>query len=186
MKNKTNKNIQPLIDVALFAILIFSFHFFFRWWAYGDNKYWPIADIIYPVYDFLSNLLYVNSRWVLSHLTTIDFSFNDNTHTIELSKGYVSVNNGCSGLKQFLQWIVLMTLFPGPWKQKLWFIPLGIIIIHLVNIFRITTLSVILNFGATQTTWDFTHDWILRPFFYVVMFGMWVVWVEKFKSVANR
>jgi len=28
--------------------------------------------------------------------------------------------------------------------------------------------------------WDFVHDWIVRPFFYVVMFMLWVWWNEKY------
>ena len=33
--------------------------------------------------------------------------------------------------------------------------------------------------------WHFTHDWILRPFFYVVIFLLWVWWVEKFGGVGS-
>lgn len=177
-----DKRITPLINVALFAILILGFHYFFRWWAHGDDKYWPIAGLVMPIYESLANLLYENSVWALSHLTGYEFTSNTELRKIFIGEGYVEVSYGCSGFKQFLQWIVLMTIFPGPWKQKLWFIPAGLLIIHIVNIFRISFLSVILNYGATQTQWDFTHDWILRPFFYVVMFGMWVFWVEKIKK----
>ncbi|MFK5856651.1 MAG: exosortase/archaeosortase family protein [Bacteroidota bacterium] len=127
----------------------------------------------------MANLLYNNSVWALKHLTTYEFTTDNALKTIYIGKGYVSVNHGCSGFKQFLQWIVLMVFFPGPWKHKLWFIPAGLVVVHLVNVFRISSLSIILEYNQSQSFWDFSHDWILRPFFYVVMFGMWVIWVEK-------
>ena len=73
-----------------------------------------------------------------------------------------------------------MTFFPGPWKHKAWFIPLGLVVIHLVNIFRISGLSILLIYFPEH--WQFTHDYIWRPFFYVVMFLLWVWWVEKFRD----
>jgi exosortase/archaeosortase family protein len=176
----SSNQLRPLINVAIFAILILGFHYFFRWWAYDDNKYWPIESIVMPIYEFMANLLYTNSVWAIQHLTGYEFKTNTELREIFMGTGRVSVNYGCSGFKQFLQWIVLMTFFPGPWKHKAWFILAGLIIIHIVNIFRISSLSIILHYGASQTQWDFTHDWILRPFFYVVMFGLWVFWVEKF------
>ncbi len=42
------------------------------------------------------------------------------------NNGYVGVNESCSGLKQFYQIAVLFILFPGPWKHKLWYIPIWI------------------------------------------------------------
>lgn len=72
-----------------------------------------------------------------------------------------------------------MTFFPGPWKHKLWFIPLGLIIIHLVNVFRISGLAYYLKYTPPQEYWEFSHDYIYRPFFYVVMFALWIWWVEK-------
>jgi exosortase/archaeosortase family protein len=77
-----------------------------------------------------------------------------------------------------------MVLFPGPWKKKLWYIPIGLIVIHLTNIFRIIALSVIVM--EWPQYWTFSHDWILRPFFYVVIFIMWVIWVEKFRTKPKK
>jgi exosortase/archaeosortase family protein len=144
--------------------------------------YWPIHDPLMPLYDRLSDLLYYNSKWVLQHFTSYDYMYVDPDRRIIYvpDNSYVQVNHGCSGLKQFLQWLVLMTFFPGPWKKKLWFIPLGLIITHLVNVFRISGLSVVVIYWPQH--WHFIHDYVYRPFFYVVMFGLWVWWVEKFRG----
>ena len=179
----SNKQIKPLINVAIFAILILSFHFFFRYWA-NSLHYWPIITVVGDINNFLMKLLYDNSLWVLQNLTTCEITYDDATRTIWLGPGAVYVSAGCSGFKQFLQWIVLMVFFPGPWKQKLWFIPLGLVMVHLVNIFRIDVLVIILDYYPQH--WHFTHDWILRPFFYVVMFGMWVIWVERFYQPKKK
>lgn len=56
---------------------------------------------------------------------------------------------------------------------------MGLVIIHLTNIFRIIILSVVVMNWPQQ--WDFIHLWIMRPFFYVVIFIMWVIWVEKYR-----
>jgi exosortase/archaeosortase family protein len=56
---------------------------------------------------------------------------------------------------------------------------MGVVIIHLTNIFRIIILSVVVMHWPQH--WDFIHLWIMRPFFYVVIFVMWVIWVEKFR-----
>ena len=179
----STNQLRPLKDVALFSILILGFHFFFRWWAY-DLSYWPFQGIINPTYKFLTDLLYNNSIWALKYLTAYEFTTDDSLRKIIIGSGSVSVNFGCSGLKQFLQWVILMGFFPGPWKKKLWFIPSGLIIIHLVNIFRISGLSILLEYYPQY--WNFSHDYLFRPFFYVVMFAMWVIWVEKFKGKKSK
>jgi hypothetical protein len=30
--------------------------------------------------------------------------------------------------------------------------------------------------------WDFSHDYLFRPFFYLVIFLLWVWWVEKIRE----
>jgi len=58
------------------------------------------------------------------------------------------------------------------------------VIIHLVNVFRISGLSILLLYFPKH--WQFTHDYIFRPFFYVVMFLLWVWWVEKFRNKGKN
>jgi len=168
--------LKSLRDVVIFATILLGFHFLFRYWA-NHLHYYPIHETVGEINKFLMALLYENSLWALQHLTTIDFTTDPETRTFWYAGGSVYISAGCSGFKPFMQWIVLMLLFPGPWKHKLWFIPTGLLITHLVNIFRIDSLVIILNYYPQH--WHFTHDYILRPFFYVVMFGLWVFWVEK-------
>ncbi len=33
--------------------------------------------------------------------------------------------------------------------------------------------------------WDFIHLWVLRPIYYVAIFILWVIWVEKFGSLKK-
>jgi len=174
------KHFRPVFDIALFFVLILGFHFFFRFWAY-QLHYAPLLSIVNPVYEFLINLLFNNSVWALKHLT--NYAFTTHGRDILMGSGHVGVHYGCSGLKQFLEWIVLMTFFPGSWKHKVWFIPLGLLITHLVNVFRISALSILLNYYPEY--WKFSHDYIFRPFFYVVMFLLWVWWVEKFRNQSS-
>lgn len=163
-----------LMDVALFAIITYGFHLLFRLYAHEimsipfmSNAGLWLADQVYHI------SLWFNRSILGFHITV------EPGNTMWFSNGgYITVNTSCSGLKQFYQVLVLFLLFPGPWKHKLWFIPMGFIIMFLTNVFRIIALSVILLWKPEH--WDFSHDWILRPFFYVVLFGIWVWWVESY------
>jgi exosortase/archaeosortase family protein len=53
-----------------------------------------------------------------------------------------------------------------------------LVTIHFVNILRV--LGMVAVTIHLPEHWDFMHDYIMRPFFYVVMFGLWVWWNEKF------
>jgi exosortase/archaeosortase family protein len=102
----------------------------------------------------------------------------DTNQTMNFGKyGFIHINESCSGLKPILQFILLMILYPGPWKKKLWFIPMGVVIVHLTNLFRIIGLSVVIV--TEPQYWHFSHDNLFRPFFYVIIFLLWVWWVEK-------
>ena len=84
----------------------------------------------------------------------------------------------CASLKQWLHWIFLMLLFPGPWKHKLWYIPIGLVIIEWTNVVRIC--GVLLMQVPFPNSFHIAHDYIFKVFFYLVIFLMWMLWVEKF------
>jgi exosortase/archaeosortase family protein len=168
--------LRSLKDVIFFMLITIVIHFSWRGWAY-DTHYWPIGQWVKDAQNFLAGIVYMQSSWFNEHILGLEFTTADKTMYF-VNNGYVAVNRSCSGLKLFTQWTLLMMLYPGPWKKKLWYIPMGILIVHLTNLFRIIGLSVIVIHWPRY--WDFSHDYLFRPFFYVVIFTMWVIWVERF------
>ena len=179
-----NKSIKKyklyvLKDVMLFVIITLAIHFMYRYWA-NKTDYWPVSDLMHQAHDAAAQVVYNQSVWLIDHILHIPITTGGNRVIHFQNNGFIGINESCSGLKPILQFILLILIFPGPWKHKAWFIPLGMVILHLTNLFRITGLSVVTIISPQY--WAFSHDYLFRPFFYVVIFFLWVWWVEKFRK----
>lgn len=167
--------LTPLVNVLLFAIITYAFHKL--WWNFHPTIMG--FDWVAGTADWLARQVFAMSLWFNLRLLGLDIDVAlPATMLFPQVNGYITVNESCSGLKQFYQIAVLFILFPGPWKHKLWFIPAGWLIMFFTNVFRIIVLSLVLVWKPEY--WTFSHDWILRPFFYVVIFALWVWWVERY------
>jgi exosortase/archaeosortase family protein len=173
--------IQPLVDVLLFGLIIYIFHWL--WWSGGLKHFLKAFVFFQETETFLAHQVFLPASWIVKNILHYPLITGNNTLFLP-NNAYVAVEGSCSGLKQFYQWTVLMILFPGPWKKKLWYIPLGLLVIHIDNILRIVILSVLAVHWPAH--WDFIHMWILRPFFYVVIFALWVIWVEKVRQGKKK
>lgn len=167
-------NLYFLVQIFFFAVIIYFFHWL--WWTVGLEKWLSHYAFFHETELWLAHQVFVPAAWIVKHI--LGYSVQTANDTLYFSNhGYVAVEGSCSGLKQFYQWFFLMLLFPGLWKRKLWYIPLGILAVHLYNIFRIVVLSVVVVHWPEH--WNFIHLEIMRPLYYGVMFVMWVIWVEK-------
>ncbi len=170
--------LHVLKDVMIFIVITLLVHFIYRFWA-NTLHYWPVQNAMNRAHDAMAWIVFNQSAWIIDHILNIPFTVTDKTFLFE-NNGFITINQSCSGLKPMLQYIILMLLFPGPWKHKAWFIPMGITIVHLTNLFRISGLAVVTI--TIPEYWDFAHDNVFRPFFYVVIFLLWVWWAEKFRA----
>jgi len=172
--------LHVLKDVAIFVLIVLSVHFAYRLWANQAN-YWPIRNLMHNAHDSASTIVFNQSVWIIDNIYRIPVTTSEVRIIHFQNGGFIGVNESCSGLKPILQFILLMLVFPGPWKHKAWFIPMGIIIVHLTNLFRITGLAIVTV--TVPEYWQFAHDNLFRPFFYVVIFFLWVWWVEVYRKV---
>lgn len=82
----------------------------------------------------------------------------------------------CTPVKQSFIWLCLMLTASGAWKHKLWYIPLGWVVIYGFNILRIYWICLI-----TQNHPDLfhiIHGYVFKYLFYFVIFLMWVLWEQ--------
>lgn len=90
------------------------------------------------------------------------------------------IGDPCDGIPLFAVFSVFVLAFPGPWRHKAWFIPLGIVVVHLLNGMRVAALCIVVTQGYRWL--EFNHDYT----FYVVVYGavfalMWL-WVRRFSG----
>ena len=173
------KKYRPIRSVLQFIILLMSFHYLYIWW--GNTSFYPIKGLVDKLFVFASDILFNQSVWIVDHIFNLSHYTKDQTIWIESSMGnygYVKVSPECTSLKQWMHWVFLMVFFPGPWKHKAWVIPLGIVVIHFVNIIRIVGLSLVMV--PWPQHFHFFHDYIFKTFFYFMIFMLWVAWVEWF------
>jgi exosortase/archaeosortase family protein len=124
----------------------------------------------------LNNLLDATA-WFLNFFSK--YSVTHNADTLFLYQDYtLQITPNCLGIK--LMWIfaILIIAYPGgPWKKKLWYIPAGFALLHLLNIARMIVLSYVIIYS---NSFDFIHGFIFRILFYGTTFVLWYIWLKYF------
>ena len=118
--------------------------------------------------------------WVLEHLGFDTFQGNHETiRTIGISGTHgLWIGDPCNGITLFALFTFFILAYPGAWKHKTWFIPLGITLIHVLNIFRIVALCII---TLKAPDWlDFNHTYLFQTLMYGFIFVLWYLWIRKF------
>ncbi len=176
----SDKRYQSFFDVGLFFVLILSFHVLYVVWN-DYMHYWPIKDTIDKLFVWASKLLFNQSTWTLEHIFNMEFFTKGQTIVFQNhhdSYSAVTVAPECTSLKQWMHWLFLMLLYPGPWKHKAWYIPLGLVIVELTNVVRIVGICLFLR--PFPDSFALAHDVIFKIMFYVVIFLMWALWNDHF------
>lgn len=96
----------------------------------------------------------------------------------------VSIFEGCNGLAVMILFTAFVLAFRGGNnKAALWFIPLGILFIHLFNILRLALLIVI-NYYYTNA-FHFYHKFVFTGIIYAFVLLLWVWWVQIQKQTPE-
>ena len=86
------------------------------------------------------------------------------------------IGSPCNAMTLFAFFALFVMAFPGSFKHKLWFIPAGIILIHLVNLVRVMGLTLI-SFYAPDYL-EFNHTYTFTILVYSIIFALWMWWVN--------
>lgn len=181
LKTFLDKNkLWPVVDVLLFIAITYLFHKL--WWRFSYLIYG--TPFLLSVSQWLAETVFLASSWIDAHILCLNIRlFPDNIINFVSCERSIQINESCSGFKQMYQVFILFLLFPGPWKHKLWYIPMGMAAMFLINVIRVVLLSIAII--QLPQYWDFIHLWILRPFYYLVIFILWVIWVERFGGMKR-
>lgn len=186
---QNQKNRILIRDVLFLGIATVVFHFIY--W-YGNMNEWIFGPFTQTVYDFFRHLAFNLSLIPCKLFLNKPFDIYDTTYyfyqiTSDGMKMYVQsmdINIDCSGVKQLLQFLLIMILCRGILWQRLVYWLIGCVVILFFNAVRIflTTLLFINNPGMFQQT----HDWIARPTMYLIIFCMWVIWITYFSENKQK
>ena len=100
------------------------------------------------------------------------------------SEGGVNIVWGCTGIKQMFIFVCIMLCSLGSWRRKLWFIPLGVMVCYLINVFRLVALALIVE--QHREYFDLFHEYVFKYLFYGLIFLMWVLWEEKIRRFGGE
>jgi exosortase family protein XrtF len=96
----------------------------------------------------------------------------------------VWIGSNCNAITLFALFAVFVMAYPGPLKNKLWFVPAGIIVIHAINVFRVVALAII-NIKAPQYL-DFNHTYTFTFLVYGFIFFLWMLWANRFSNAGKK
>lgn len=134
-----------------------------------------------PIFVFSRDIfirLLVKGTYIMLHIFGYDAHIqNSNIVYIAGSQG-VLVINACIGWAIMALYIGFILIYPGKKKAKYWFIPLGLVIITIVNVFRITGMAMISYHNYESLA--FYHRYIFNFALYLAVFIIWFVWVSRY------
>jgi exosortase/archaeosortase family protein len=93
-------------------------------------------------------------------------------------KACVFLGNACNGLDFMGVFFCFVLAYPTSWKSKVWFIPVGILAIHCLNVLRVVLLA--LNMHYIRSTFDFNHKYTFMIAVYALIFWLWTTWIKRY------
>ena len=89
----------------------------------------------------------------------------------------------CLAINLMLYFAILVLAIPGNSLHKLWYVPLGIFVINLLNILRIIGLC--LSQYYIPDWFEINHKVIFAYSIYGLIFLLWIIWINKFSDIRS-
>ena len=199
--------LTPVKSVIYFLILLFFFHFSWKIFIDGDqagNQIFFLGKEIYLPWLQASFPLKLTqaAAWFIRLFPDMgDIMINGIRLHYPEGKSATAIVWGCTGVKQTLIFIGIMAFYKCfsltkkednsgyafqflPYWNKLWYIPLGCIILAVYNVIRIGSISMLIRYNPEK--FDFYHDGIFRYIYYTIIFVLWVVWEEVYVQKRSK
>ena len=181
---------EPYLDVLIFMVTLLVANYFWKFTMIGDEDgevvMWFGLDVTAP-FEFMACHIASAVYWIVSLFR--DTAVMTDPHTIHFTTGTgTTIIWGCTAIKQSFIWLCLMlTVVPynsgRTWLRKLWFIPVGWLCCYAFNILRIAAIAL---FIEHHPEWfHLLHDYIFKYLFYAMLFGLWVLFVEKIRPISE-
>lgn len=167
---------NPLVGFLVKALIIYIV-----WFLTYDYVIEPNGSVD----RWLNKVVGVQSSFVLRMIGYDSDTVPGNHQTVlRINKtGMVGVGNPCNGLELFVLFSGFIICFPGSRKFKYWYIPLGIVIIHIANVLRSTSLALIQLHDPASL--DFNHHYTFTVIVYAIIFGLWMFWVNRYSGLFD-
>ena len=163
---------KPEFNFLFLFIPLILLWFFFYHYLYKIDDF---LNIEINLLTSFSSLLSYQSNTLLSFFkfNTITEVHGDMVITKILDYPYshgVWIGEPCNGIKVFGLFTIFIISFKGKVIDKLWFIPIGILILHCINVIRVAILTYI---SATNPyILDFNHNITFQLIVYVSMLAL--------------
>jgi len=96
-------------------------------------------------------------------------------------KSVLAIFEGCNGINIMIIFLAFLFAFGPVNRTLLWFAPVGLLILHAMNLARIVLLFWVSLY--LPKFMYFTHKYFFTAILYVVVFVLWVWWVRKFSKI---
>ncbi|MFV0467406.1 MAG: exosortase/archaeosortase family protein [Dysgonomonas sp.] len=206
---KTVKALIPFKDIIWFLFLFITLDFIWKLIIKEgvDSSLFivlgkDLTHTVQPICNWTARLVY----WVIHDLMNYE-NLRLNGTVLSFPGSYrLNVVWGCTGIKQVVLFALIIALYYGPWKKKLIFIPISMLILNVINVVRIIATVFVIKDGYPDwfigfngwynkrvwispevSYWQFYRDWfqmfhndIFKWLYYDgVVFLLWLYWQEK-------
>ena len=179
----------------MFVVTLLVANYFWKWTMngdeFGEQVTWFGLDVTAP-FEFMACHVASAVYWLLSLFR--DTVYMPDEHTIRFASGVgTTIIWGCSGLKQSFIWLCLILTVRPIFKYsnsqilkfsiaKLLYILLGWLCCYVFNILRIFLIALLIEHHPDW--FEVLHNYIFKYLFYAMLFGLWVIFVEKIRPHA--
>lgn len=184
--------LRPYRDVIVFVVTLLVANYAWKWTMTGDEVgtqvTWFGLDVTAP-FEFMACHIASVVYGLLSLFR--DTVYMADEHTIRFASGVgTTIIWGCSGLKQSFIWLCLILTVRPIFKSsnsqilkfsiaKLLYILLGWLCCYAFNILRIFLIALLIEHHPDW--FEVLHNYIFKYLFYAMLFGLWVIFVEKIR-----
>lgn len=158
------------------------------WFLVKFVGFFTVASLTYAIYvqmsmpkpDSMTHLVAEQTRVALDLIGwETDVIDNDNLATTRIvykNKSILSIYEGCNGINIFIIFLSFIFAFGKINLRTAYFGVLGIFVIHLVNLLRITLLFFV-SYGLSEYFY-FVHKYLFTSVIYLITFVLWYFWVR--------
>lgn len=144
-------------------------------------------NLMYGVWiESLGNKPDIATHWVSTQSANLVSLISDEAYAVPNTEGptikiicknrvILNVFEGCNGINVVIVFLAFILAFGGSIKKMLWFIPTGLLVIHLFNLGRIILLYY-LSYN-NSTFFYYFHKYFFTAVIFGVVFILWWLWI---------